>query len=638
MIEAQVVSSEHGEYSLDIEQLRLISEESGILLDSDLKNHFMGHYITHLFPRFTKEPENNEIKEEIRYTLFKAIPDCKAKCSDQALLSQTYRDQIIELLKNPQNSMFHNMYIKGLEIFIQELKTQLEIAKQDYYEKLFIYIFLIIAAISISLITMVRLFKQLKSELELRQNLETAQDIAKIGSWKFWVKSKKTYWSKQLFQIFQIDPDISEDKHYEKYLSRIHPEDQLRLQKAIQKCIETGEEYSIEHKIVLDDGSIRWILGRGEAFVGLDGKTECLLGVAQDLTEQKKQQSLIISVLDKLKEAQATAKIGSWNYDFATQNQTWSEEHYKIFEIPYPQPQEKLHQMYRDRVHPEDLPEMDRVIQNAIAQGIGFTYDHRVVLDDGRRIKYVQGIGKVKTDLSGKPVSIYGTCQDITQRVLKEKETQFTLDSLGLGIWRFNPTTSALIWDDSMYRLFEIDANQFSGDYHAWESALTNETREKAILELELALKGEKEFNTTFEIKVKNGRTKHIGGRGQVLRSESGEPIMMYGLNWDRTKEVELKKTVEQERSKAIHNSKLASLGEMSAGVAHEINNPLAVIMGSIPLLNKYKNDPTKFDEKLAAIKKSGERIAKIVKGLSKFARTAENAPHQLSSFFLAGS
>jgi hypothetical protein len=56
------------------------------------------------------------------------------------------------------------------------------------------------------------------------------------------------------------------------------------------------------------------------------------------------------------------AKIGSWSYDLVTGFQNWSAEHYRIFEIPAPQPQDVLNKLYRARIHPEDLPVLDHLI------------------------------------------------------------------------------------------------------------------------------------------------------------------------------------------------------------------------------------------------------------------------------------
>jgi signal transduction histidine kinase len=325
--------------------------------------------------------------------------------------------------------------------------------------------------------------------------------------------------------------------------------------------------------------------------------------------------------LQQLEEAQKLAKVGSWEFNLITQEQTWSNEHYNIFEIPKPQPQNVLYQMYRDRIHPEDLVTLDKYLEKSLKTGEGFVFDHRVFLDNGTRMKYVQGIGKVHRDSDGKPYLVSGTCQDITSRVHKDKVDQIILDSLGLGIWQYNPQTQQLTWDKSLYKLYEIDPTDFNGHYEAWSSALTPEARTKAVSDLENALSGNKEFNTTFEILTKNNQRKFIGGKAQVIRNENGKPIMMYGINWDRTTEIELEKKIELERSKSFHNAKLASLGELAAGIAHEINNPLAVIIGNIALLNKSNINSDKLTDKLAVIEKSATRISKIVRGLSKFAR-----------------
>lgn len=86
---------------------------------------------------------------------------------------------------------------------------------------------------------------------------------------------------------------------------------------------------------------------------------------------------------------------------------------------------------------------------------------------------------------------------------------------------------------------------------------------------------------------------------------------------------------------KSLNSSKLASLGEMSAGIAHEINNPLAIISGSVDILSKISHDPEKFTERVESIQRATRRITKIVNGLRKFSRnSSENnySEHSLST------
>lgn len=370
------------------------------------------------------------------------------------------------------------------------------------------------------------------------------------------------------------------------------------------------------------DGSLYYVRSVVTPLLDINGKIQEFISIRFDITQQ-------IQFQEELLEAQKTAKIGSWRFDLLTFEQTWSSETYRIFEIEEPQTAENLHRLYREKIHPEDLIELDQIIQNAIEKGENFIYNHRVLLEGGKRLKYIRGVGTIIKDKMGRPIMLHGTAQDLTEVVSLQNENRFILDTMGIGIWKFNPLTNDLTWDRSLYHLYELDPKDFSGHYDAWEKSLSPSAKEKAIEDLQAALKGEREFNTTFQIHTKKGNSKYIGGRAVVLRNENKEPILMYGINWDRTRDVELEKNLEFERAKSLHNAKLASLGEMSAGIAHEVNNPLAVIIANVPLIRKFKSDEVKFENKLESVLKSANKIEKIVKGLRKFSRTTEHSVHK---------
>jgi len=119
-------------------------------------------------------------------------------------------------------------------------------------------------------------------------------------------------------------------------------------------------------------------------------------------------------------------------------------------------------------------------------------------------------------------------------------------------------------------------------------------------------------------------RIKHVEGIGKVTKDATGKVIFLSGTCRDQTMEVELESMLQEERAKSIHQSKLASLGEMSAGVAHEINNPLTIISGSLFLLGEYRENPENFSATIAKIESACTRIEKIVSGLRKFSRTSD--------------
>lgn len=89
-------------------------------------------------------------------------------------------------------------------------------------------------------------------------------------------------------------------------------------------------------------------------------------------------------------------------------------------------------------------------------------------------------------------------------------------------------------------------------------------------------------------------------------------------------------KLYKSEQARSVHTSKLAALGEMSAGIAHEINNPLAVIAGGLQLLKRNRSDETKFDSRLESLSKATLRIEKIVRGLQRFGRSIKGSEFRI--------
>lgn len=175
------------------------------------------------------------------------------------------------------------------------------------------------------------------------------------------------------------------------------------------------------------------------------------------------------------------------------------------------------------------------------------------------------------------------------QKLKKEKEltelqSKLILDGTGVALWRYNLVDNSLIWDDSMYRLYELNANDFLGHYQAWEQALHPEDKARSEKELQDAINGIKEFDTVFRIKTSKDKIKYIKAKAIVLRYENGEPYSMIGTNWDNTQEIKYQNLLVEAKKKAEDFSKAKSL--FLANMSHEIRTPMNGIIGMISLLN----------------------------------------------------
>jgi PAS domain S-box-containing protein len=117
----------------------------------------------------------------------------------------------------------------------------------------------------------------------------------------------------------------------------------------------------------------------------------------------------------QLAEAQSIAKIGSWDWDIATDTVTWSDELYRIYELEPRELQELVptYAGFLEGIHPEDRARVHETVSAAFATGESFEWDARILRRSGM-LGWIRGRGIVVRDESGAPLRMSGTAQDIT--------------------------------------------------------------------------------------------------------------------------------------------------------------------------------------------------------------------------------
>jgi PAS domain S-box-containing protein len=221
--------------------------------------------------------------------------------------------------------------------------------------------------------------------------------------------------------------------------------------------------------------------------------------------------------------------------------------------------------------------------------------------------------------------------------VLKElnENLSLVLQASELGVWDWNLQTNQVNYDQRWCEILGYTVQDLNHDLKTFQE-LTHPDDVDRVLKLasDYIEKKVSKFDVKFQMKHKLGHWVHIHAKGKIIKvDEKGTPMRFMGTHSDLTEEFRTQREIELQKNKLFHQSKLASLGEMSAGIAHEVNNPLAIIAGSAELLEKFKDNPDKFKAKVDSIMKSCDRISKILNGLKKFSRSAEK--HSFNSFDL---
>lgn len=115
------------------------------------------------------------------------------------------------------------------------------------------------------------------------------------------------------------------------------------------------------------------------------------------------------------------------------------------------------------------------------------------------------------------------------------KRFALAVDSAGIGVWEYDIVAGSLLWDERMYRLYGVEQGEFEGAYAAWNSRLHPDDRARAETELNAAIDGGRDFDTTFRIVRRDGEVRHLRAYAHVERNAESRPLRMIGVNYDVT-------------------------------------------------------------------------------------------------------
>jgi PAS domain S-box-containing protein len=120
----------------------------------------------------------------------------------------------------------------------------------------------------------------------------------------------------------------------------------------------------------------------------------------------------------ELGEAQKMARLGSFEWNVAEDQITWSEELYRLFGVS-PEEFGASYDAYLELIHPDDRDKVNAIVDKAYRTGQGYELEHRILRPDGE-VRYVNSRGTMELDADGQVARFIGTAQDVTEQKMSE--------------------------------------------------------------------------------------------------------------------------------------------------------------------------------------------------------------------------
>jgi diguanylate cyclase (GGDEF)-like protein/PAS domain S-box-containing protein len=381
-----------------------------------------------------------------------------------------------------------------------------------------------------------------KSIADSEAQLRESQLIAGLGSYVLDIRTGSWQSSEVLDQLFGIDDTYAHT--VEGWRALLHPDERAMMIDYLNKeVIGQRQAFDKEFRIIRhNDQAERWVHGLGKLELDVQGRPVGMHGTLQDITERKRIEQRLLYSKTLLRQAQSLAAIGSWQINMARNELTWSDETYRIFNLPVGTPLNYAN--FLDCVHPADRELVDSAWQ-ATLMGAPYRIQHRVVVDGETR--WVEERAQLDFDALGNLSMGTGSVQDITDQKLANIALQESDQHLNqaqaiahMGSWIYD-LAGKLKWSDELYRIFGVCAKTFDLNVENFISLIHPEDQVAMQVWISACISGQQPDALEFRCIWPDGTIRYIKGQGQLIFDADGKLSYVSGtaLNITERKRIE---------------------------------------------------------------------------------------------------
>lgn len=417
-----------------------------------------------------------------------------------------------------------------------------------------------------------------------KQILTEVQSIAHIGHWELADSDDTLYWSDEVYTIFGVDKK-NFVPHLEAFLSIIHPDDRDELLSKYNKSIDEKRDYFFQHRITTSDGETRYLEERGRHFYTEDGKFIKTLGTAYDVTEIMRSHERLLTILNGIDAIIYVSDMETYEVLFINEfaKKDLGDIEGKTCWQTIQKDQKGPCSFCTNKKLVDDSGEPAGVVrwqfQNTGNQRIYDILDRAIYWSDGRLVRLE-------------------IAYDITERTRLQEDLQSEKQKLE-DMFHEHSAVMLLIDRENEGRI--SDVNDAACKYYGYERGeligmkigdINALTEEEVKQEMSRAASLNKNY-FNFRHILKSGEIRDVEVHSTPIHAEG--KVFLFSIIHDITEVVHYRKSLEdmveseiakrrEKEQMLIHQSRVATLGEMVGTVAHQWKQPLTSL--SLELAN----------------------------------------------------
>ena len=314
------------------------------------------------------------------------------------------------------------------------------------------------------------------------------------------------------------------------------------------------------------------------------------------------------------------ANLGLWVWNIPSGEERWVTEKWRqLFGFADSEP--VTFDRFLEVVHPGDSERVKQVVQHILEHGGEYEVDYRITRPDGS-IRWIATHGRVELDERGKPVLARGVSRDVTERKiaeeeLRESEARFrtVANAAPVMIWMSGPDKLCTFFNKGWLDFTGRSLEQELGN--GWAEGVHREDIDRCLDVYQNSFNARESFTMEYRLRRSDGEYRWLLDSGTPRFASDGAFLGYIGSCIDITERKAAEEEARRRREQVELLGRVSLLGEMTASLAHELDQPLAAILSNATAAMQYleqgKLNPEQLQEILTDVVGDGRRAHDIM-------------------------